>query len=53
MMPVKISVWELKTRVERKAFAYGVPSDVSTLLGEYVVELIREFARKQDALASS
>jgi hypothetical protein len=50
MTPVKVSVWELKTRVERKAFAYGVPADVSTLLGEYVVELIREIARKQESI---
>jgi len=35
----------LKDHVERKAFAYGVPSVVATLLGEYVVDLVREASR--------
>jgi hypothetical protein len=32
----------LKRRVETKAYAYGVSSTVAALLGEYVVELLRE-----------
>ena len=39
-----ISASQLKKRIEIKAYAYGVSSVVSTLLGEYVVELLRDAA---------
>lgn len=32
----------LRRRIETKAFAYGVSSTVATLLGEYVVDLLRQ-----------
>ncbi|KKU33703.1 MAG: hypothetical protein UX45_C0007G0030 [Candidatus Uhrbacteria bacterium GW2011_GWF2_46_218] len=41
MSPIALSASELKKRIEHKAFAYGVSSVVSTLLGEYVIELLR------------
>lgn len=37
-----LSVPLLKRRIETKAFAYGVSSTVATLLGEYVIELLRQ-----------
>lgn len=36
-----LSAPQLKRRIETKAFAYGVSSTVATLLGEYVIELLR------------
>lgn len=42
MTAVRLKASDLKRCVERKAYAYGVSSVVSTLLGEYVVELIKE-----------
>ena len=41
MSPIALSALELKKRIEKKAFAYGVSSVVATLLGEYVIELLR------------
>jgi hypothetical protein len=35
-----LSLLELKKRLEARAFTYGVSSAVSTLLGEYVLELL-------------
>mgnify|MGYP006865045591 CR=1 FL=1 len=32
---------ELSRRVEEKAYAYGVSKMVATLLGEYIIELIK------------
>lgn len=32
----------LRRRVETKAYAYGVSSTVAALLGEYVVDLLRQ-----------
>ncbi len=46
MAPVIVSARELKTAVERKAYAYGISETVSILLGEYVVELIRNIYAK-------
>lgn len=34
----------LKRRIETKAYAYGVSSTVAALLGEYVVDLLRQSA---------
>jgi hypothetical protein len=42
MPAIPISVSSLKKRVERKAYAYGVSSTVAALLGEYVIEVLRE-----------
>lgn len=33
---------ELKYKVEEKAYAFGVSKVVSTLIGEYVIELIKQ-----------
>ncbi len=41
MTPYKISASRLQNSIERKAYAYGVSEAVSTLLGEYVIELIK------------
>lgn len=41
MQKIALSVPLLRRRVETKAYAYGVSSTVSVLLGEYVVELLR------------
>lgn len=49
MTPVVLSAPVLKKRVERKAFAYGVSSTVATLISEYVIELLREASRDQNA----
>lgn len=46
MAPVKVSARELKQAVERKAYAYGISETVSILLGEYVVDLIRDLYAK-------
>ncbi len=35
-----LSVLELKSRLEARAYMYGVSSAVATLLGEYLLELI-------------
>ncbi len=42
MEPHSLSASQLKRNIEHKAYAYGVSPAVSTLLGEYVVELIRQ-----------
>jgi len=41
MSPYKISASQLKGSIERKAYAYGISPAVSILLGEYVIELIK------------
>ncbi len=42
---------ELKRAVERKAYAYGISAIISTLLGEYVAELItHSYARHAEKL---
>jgi hypothetical protein len=46
MSPVVVSARELKQAVERKAYAYGISEPVSILLGEYVVELIKNLYAK-------
>ena len=46
MAPIIVSARELKQAVERKAYAYGISEAVSILLGEYVVELIKNFYAK-------
>ena len=46
MSPVIVSAHELKDAVERKAYAYGISEAVSILLGEYVVELIKNLYAK-------
>ena len=33
---------QIKKQVETKAYAYGISSVVSALLGEYVVEMLRQ-----------
>lgn len=43
-----LSLFLLKRRIENKAYAYGVSSVVATLLGEYVVELLRASASHGD-----
>lgn len=42
MSPQVLSAHLLKRRIELKAYAYGVSSVVATLLGEYVVDLLRQ-----------
>ncbi len=39
----------LRQRIETKAFAYGVSSTVATLLGEYVVDLLRQAVNDRTA----
>lgn len=46
MAPVMVSARELKEAIERKAYAYGISEAVSILLGEYVVDLIRDLYAK-------
>lgn len=41
MSPYRISASQLQHSIERKAYAYGISPAVSTLLGEYVIELIK------------
>lgn len=48
MKPRPISARELTTAVERKAYAFGISEPVSILLGEYVIELIRELYAKSN-----
>lgn len=40
-----ISISELQACVENKAYAFGTTGAVATLLGEYVVELLRSVAQ--------
>jgi hypothetical protein len=42
MQAVVLSASKLKQDIETKAYAYGVSSAVCTLLGEYVIELIKQ-----------
>jgi hypothetical protein len=42
MPKIAISAHRLKQQVEQKAFAYGTPPAVAALLGEYVIDLLRE-----------
>jgi|GEM_PF-1839523 hypothetical protein len=42
MQPVVLSASKLKQEIETKAFAYGVSSAVCALLGEYVIDLIKQ-----------
>lgn len=42
MQGTTLSASQLKMHVERKAFAFGVPEVVAILIGEYVVDLVRE-----------
>lgn len=51
MPPVTLSARLLREQVETKAFAYGVAPVICTLLGEYVVEVLRQ-ARQQPGQAS-
>lgn len=46
MAPVVVSARELKEAIERKAYAYGVSEAVCVLLGEYVLDLIRNLYDK-------
>ncbi|HAU66018.1 TPA: hypothetical protein DCW61_01605 [Candidatus Uhrbacteria bacterium] len=47
------TVLKLREAVERKAYAYGISPIVSTLLGEYVIELItHSYARHTEKLVS-
>jgi len=46
MTKVTLSASELKRHIEIKAFAYGVSETVSTLIGEYVVDLLRSQKQK-------
>lgn len=50
-----MSASRLQNSIERKAYAYGVSEAVSTLLGEYVIELIQNTYVKhtEKPLASS
>ena len=41
MSPYKLSASWLQDSIERKAYAYGISPAVSILLGEYVIELIK------------
>ena len=44
---------ELRQAVERKAYAYGISPIISTLLGEYVAELItHSYVRHTEKLVS-
>ena len=42
MQAVVLSASKLKQDIETKAYAYGVSSAVCALLGEYVIELIKQ-----------
>ncbi len=46
MNPITLSATRLREQVETKAYAYGVSPVVSTLLGEYVVDLLRQESRR-------
>ncbi len=37
-----LTVLELQHSVEQKAYAFGVSKTVSTLIGEYVIQLLKE-----------
>ncbi|MFH1405148.1 MAG: hypothetical protein ABIH21_03570 [Patescibacteria group bacterium] len=45
-MSIKISASYLKKRIEEKAFVFGVSDAVATLIGEYVVELLRQTSKQ-------
>jgi len=47
MSTIALSAREIKSAVERKAYAYGISESVSILLGEYVVELMKHLYGKQ------
>lgn len=54
MTPVVISARKLKEAVERRAYAYGISEVVSILLGEYVVDLIKNlYAKPTEQLVPS
>jgi hypothetical protein len=42
MPKTSLSAPLLKSRIENKAYAYGVSPVVSSLLAEYVIDLLRE-----------
>ncbi|NQV90160.1 hypothetical protein HQ487_02015 [Candidatus Uhrbacteria bacterium] len=48
MTSVAVSAREIKSAIERKAYAYGISEPVSILLGEYVVELMKHLYGKQN-----
>lgn len=48
-----ISVSELQACIEHKAFAYGTSGAVATLIGEYVVELLRSVAKTSSTIPQS
>ncbi len=48
MSAAVISARDIKSAIERKAFAYGISEPVSILLGEYVIELIKHLYGKQN-----
>ena len=41
MRTVKVSCSSLKEQLEQQAYAYGVSPAVSTLLGEYLIQLLK------------
>lgn len=49
MPTILLSAKLLQERIERKAYAYGVSSAVAVLISEYVIELLREAGRGQNA----
>lgn len=47
MTQKKVTIRDLRTAIEDKAYAYGVSHTVCTLLGEYLVECLTQlYARK-------
>ena len=46
MAPVVVSARELKDADERREYDYGISETVSILLGEYVVDLIKNLYAK-------
>jgi len=47
MSTIAISAREIQSAIERKAYAYGISETISTLLGEYVLELTKHLYGKQ------
>ncbi|MFC1787879.1 hypothetical protein ACFLZY_01520 [Patescibacteria group bacterium] len=46
MAKIIVSASNLKEQIETKAYAYGVSSAVATLLGEFVVNLLRQASQQ-------
>ncbi len=49
MPKIAISAFKLKKQVEQKAYAYGTPPAVAALLGEYVIDILREATQQHSS----